>query len=516
MPTINAGTSPTISLDAGQRLAFAAGGAGLATVFAVSTPEATYPLGAAPVTIGPFAGARTVSINAERALSYQQLADNPQLFPPVQGVVQDPSTGQQFAGGAPVSGGGIVGVSKIRKLLSAIGQAAYRRVNLSYHGHSIVVGVDANSSGAFNAASLAAWNTQSQAAVLAKVLSAASGGAASSSMIAMGGIIGSLNPLLTLGGGAPAQAVDGLFGPYGTRVTLTNPAHTLSFAAVGTAVRVYCVASGAGSTTPLRWSAPSVSGGVTQTGPSPAASPNPGNTPDGTRTWCEFTIGPVVPGETVSLVGPTSGSYSVYLIDADYKTTPGVTVNRIAQSGATLAGLHAAATDNTDTGGYFGGWLGSGNANVRLGQQQSLSVRVPSDGALLQTEVNDLNEWAQSWNYTLADLQRHLSNYLSYHNTLGLPVLMVLGPIRDPSFSVGTRPYQQTDLIAAYKAVIDAAPNAAYLDLTAEFGGATTAGYALQGAAGLMQDNVHPNQIGHGYFGNRIAQALLAAAARAA
>ncbi|HEY8878286.1 MAG TPA: hypothetical protein VIN03_12020 [Roseateles sp.] len=72
MPTIAAGTNPTITLAAGQKLVFSAGGAGLATVLRVGAlaPLRNMMLGAAPITIGPFGLDHTVSVACERALTY--------------------------------------------------------------------------------------------------------------------------------------------------------------------------------------------------------------------------------------------------------------------------------------------------------------------------------------------------------------------------------------------------------------------------------------------------------------
>lgn len=415
---------------------------------------------------------------------------------------------------ALVSGDGVIyGAPKMRKFLAALGRAAYERVGFLYHSTSLGAGVDAASSGndPYTSTDFAAWDSQSAGALWAKMLSANVGGTASSAGSVIGGTGAANNPIFTYAGGATTQLTDDKFGPAGVRAVLSGAAHTMAFAAVGTAVRVYAVTSGAPSTVQARWSAPSVSGGATQTVAVGPATP----TPENDRTWLEFTISPVVPGETVTLIGPTSSSYSVYYVDRDYKTTPGVTIHRLCQPGASLTEIHAAALDSTDTAALRSSWIGSGATavNRRLGQAQSMSVRVPSDGFILHTDVNDLNEWA-NYGYTLNDLKRHLSNYLSYHAGLGLQGLVLCGPVRDPSFSVGTRPYDQADVIAAYKEVCAASTNAGFMDLTAEFTGATlTARYNAQSAAGVMQDIVHWNKVGHAYAGTRVPRALLSAAA---
>lgn len=407
----------------------------------------------------------------------------------------------------------IVGAPKLRKLLSALGQASYRRVNIGLHSHSIGVGVDATSAGTYGATQFSDWHTQSWAAITAKILSAATGGFGSSAGLCVGGTGNTYNPLLTLGGGAATPTPDALFGPAFWRATMTAPAHTYSFKAVGAYVRVYAVLSGtdlAGAGVQPRWSAPSVSAGATQVIAAPTAALGAALTPAGNRTFYEFTVGPVVPGETVTFIGPTASSWSFYYLDLDYRpSAAGVTIHRLCQPGASLASIHNSALDNTDT---LGPNSGSANATQRLGQAQSMSTRLPLDGVILQSDVNDLNEFGV-WGYTLADMKRHLANYLAYHASLGLPALVICGPIRDPAFNVGSRPYNQDNLVAAYAEAVAAAPNAAFLDLTKEWAGSTiTERYDAQVASGVMQDNVHWNRTGHGSAGMQIGEALLQAA----
>lgn len=418
------------------------------------------------------------------------------------------------------NGSSIVGAHRIRKMLGAIGQSSYRRVNIGYHSHSIGVGVSAGDSGTYNAAAFTLFESRGQAAIIAKILSAAYGGSGTTAGFAMGGTSSGVNPLLTMGGGAGAPSGSSpFFGPSGWTATLSSAAHTLAFTAVGAYARVYCAAGGAGSTIAARWNAPSVSGGATQTATLPAESPNPGNTPAGDRTWYEFTIGPVVAGETVTIMAPTSSSIRIYYVDTNYlPDTAGVSVHRLARPGAMLTGLHGASLDATDTLGPASSWIGtdaSANGLIRAGQKASMSVRVPQDGIILQTDVNDMNSYL-TYGYSLADQKRHLANYLTYHAGLSLPVLCVFGPIRDPALNDAGTPYTQDELIAAYKETVDASTNGAYIDLTAEWpGGTTQARYEAEYASGLLYDTVHPSAYGHGYFGSWIAQSILSAASGA-
>lgn len=433
---------------------------------------------------------------------------------------EDGSIRSLVDGSGNVVAPGLYGASRIRKMLAAIGQASYRRVNLGYHSHSIGVGISAGDSATYDAAAFTLFESRSQAAIIAKTISAAYGGTGSTAGFVMSGPASGANPLLTMGGGASAPSHSSpFFGPSGWTATLSSSGHTLAFTAVGAYARVYCAAGGAGSTIAARWSAPSVSGGATQTATLPAASPNPGNTPAGDRTWYEFTIGPVTPGETVTLMAPTTSSIRVYYIDTNYlPSTAGVTVHRLSRPGARLTGLHAAALDATDTQSPNANWIGtdaSANGLIRAGQAASMSVRVPQDGVILQTDVNDMNSYL-TYGYSLADQKRHLTNYLNYHAGLGLPVLCVFGPIRDPALNDAGTPYTQAELIAGFRDVVESSTNAAYIDLTSEWPGSNIqTRYDTQAAGGLLYDTVHPNALGHGYFGSWIGRALLQAASSA-
>ena len=292
---------------------------------------------------------------------------------------------------------------------------------------------------------------------------------------------------------------------------MNAPGVTCSFVAVGTSIRIYGLATAAGIA--ARWNAPSVSAGATQTAAVAGSSALPSS-----GVWYEWTITGVTPGETVTLMGPTSGAYTVSMVDMDYRTDAGVTVHRMCVSGASAVSIHAAHLDSTDTLGPDVTWIGSSPTavNNRLANAQSMSTRVTGlAGIIVQTDANDLNDWSlttgSAWAYTLADHKRHMANFLTYHASLSLPVLCVFGPIRDPSFATGDRPYDQAQLIAAKKEAVAESTNGAYIDLTDEFTGATLAArYAANQS--LLNDIVHPNKPGHGYFGGRIAAALRNAA----
>lgn len=413
------------------------------------------------------------------------------------------------------AGPDLIGASKISSFLSSIANAVYGRVNIAVHSHSIGMGVNATDSVVYNAANMLLWNDKCQYAVMTKRLCTVLGGSPSSSSQSM--VSGSAsprttNPLFTVGGGAVAAAASWSNGPGGWRINFTAGTHTLSFTAIGQNIKFYGTADATGRQ--LRWSAPSVAGGATQTatGAGSVAYLNGG------AFWYEFIITGASPGETVTLIGPTTGVVTVHMIDPDYKTTPGITLHRACLTGGPLVEIHATALDSSDTAGPNALWLGGTTTTInrRTDQGNSMSMRENYAGIILQTDVNDLNNFdtaGSPWGYTLADHQRHLANYLAYHAANNIPVIVVFGPIRDPAYQPGARPYNQEDLIAAYKATVAAASNAAYIDLTEQFTGSTyTDRYNAQVAAGVMDPNsaiVHPGEVGHAFFGEQIADAIL-------
>lgn len=416
----------------------------------------------------------------------------------------------------------VVGIEKIRPLIAGIARAAYERVAIAMHGTSIEFGVGSNDDPgpALNAADFEQYRTQSFAAVLARLLSPP-GTTPSCAYEPMRGTSGTAttpaggNPLFTPGGGITFSTTTTGAGFSGWRARMGAPGNTCTFTAIGTRFRVYAYT--APGTVQGRWSAPSVSAGATQTVAADGSTATPLGDGGYWYEWSNATD--VVPGETVTLIGPASGMYAVYAVDRDARTDAGLSIHRMAYSAGSATLVHNSHLDATDVAGPDASVLGASAAavNLRLTQAQSLSVR-PSNlcGTILHSDVNDLNTWdaitgggASSWGYTLADHKRHLSNYLVYHASLGLTCLVAFGPVRDPSLPASTRPYDQAQLIAAYKEVVGASSNGAYIDMTAEYPGATlTARYVANQP--LLLDVVHPNKTGHAYWAQRIAQGLRA------
>lgn len=410
--------------------------------------------------------------------------------------------------GLPVGGGAVlVGAEKVRSMLSAIRTASWQRVSLAFHGHSIIAGAYSDD-GVFDYASAQNWRTKSMAAMLSRALNGAVGGAWSSGIEC---ITDPQRGFLTLGGGAAFSPAFSSGGIGGFVCGMTASGYTASFAAAGSTVRVYAYASAAGVT--ARYT---VNGGATQNA---SVAPSTATGYAG-MVWYEFTITGLTAGDTVQLMGPTSGAYHIYAVDTNYVTTAGVTVQRLGVSGAAGAQAVAAYLDDTDTQpGSSAFWTASGRAAQRAMQTDSVTTRLGVAGVLNMFDVNDTKTFGDSgngtaWGWTIADHRRHMVNYLNAMASRSLPVVLCFGPLRDPSTtSALSAPYTQVDLINAYKDVADGFATCAYVDLTEEFTGNTLAErYAAQQATGLIFDSVHPGSRGSAYFGaQRIAQALLSA-----
>lgn len=185
-----------------------------------------------------------------------------------------------------------------------------------------------------------------------------------------------------------------------------------------------------------------------------------------------------------------------------------------------MGGVVAAALDNTDTQpADVPNWRGSGNALRRAGQTDSLTTRMDLAGVLCSFDVNDLRTYdSYGYAWTLADHARHIANYLAAMAERNLPVIFILGLLRDPA-TISNTPYTQLDLINLYKAASDASSNAAYIDMTEKITGSTIqqtyANYVAQGGYWLsteLPSPVHPGSSGSANLAARIAKAILEAA----
>ena len=104
MPAIAALASATITIAAGDSLIFLTGGAGIAALQAGSTTVRTFQLGGSLIAVGPFDGPRTLTVSAERTLTYSAVAALLPSEPRAGVIVGTPA--DQVAFGGLVSGGG--------------------------------------------------------------------------------------------------------------------------------------------------------------------------------------------------------------------------------------------------------------------------------------------------------------------------------------------------------------------------------------------------------------------------
>ena len=419
--------------------------------------------------------------------------------------------------------GGLANPVKLRSVLATLAKASWRRVNIGFHGMSLIVGYGAEDGTPGNSlTNLRHYRQRSAAMVMGARLNAALNGNAqnygrgvNTVAVTADGVVSGFFSL----SGATLGGQYGAAGPDGRIVALPGSAsaNSLSFvvqdAPAGTVVRVYGLFTGVAPTGQY-----ALSGNNTQARTDVAtAATTAAPLPQGNAWWYEYNI--TLPnasdsstGTTVTLYGSNAatGSISVYAVDFDHKTTPGITVHRLACSGRNLIQVAAGALDNTDSVSGMTSWTGSGNANKRSGVMDSLTTRLALDVALCSFDVNDIMAHSTR---TLADWKRHIANYLAAMSTRSIPVIFVLGTLRDPSLYAGAA-YTQDELIAAYKAAADASSTASYIDLTDEYTGSVTTRHAAQitDASMFVSDLLHWSSSGHAYYGSRIAQALLSAA----
>lgn len=418
--------------------------------------------------------------------------------------------------GDVVGGGGavLVGAEKVRSMLAAIRTGGHTRVNLAFHGHSLVAGMGVNGDILFSLSAAQQWRLKSMPAMLGRALNGAVGGEWSPGFETMAD---PQRAIFTLGGAAFVSVYGG-GGPNGNVISINAATDTAAFAAQGTAVRVLTYASGAGVVARYQ-----INGGAVQ---NVAAAPN---NPTGfvssgnTLVWYDFTISGLTIGDTVTLLGPASGSatnnYRVFAVDPAYVTTPGVSVHRMAFSNMLGAQVVAAYLDNTDTLPATS-WLTLPSASaLRDMQTDSLTKRLGASGVLNMFDVNEhlgYDYSGQAWGWTLATKRRHMQNYLNAMDAREMPVVLCFGPFGNPAgASRVSVPYTQLDIIDTYKELAELSNNTAWIDLTESSVGSTPAEkYADQQASGLVLagDNLHWNAAGAAYFGaQKIAKALLSA-----
>lgn len=430
----------------------------------------------------------------------------------------------------------ILYASKISGLLAAMKSSNTQRVSIPVHSMSIAVGAGTKGPTSSDYGEVE-FSTLSIYAKASAQLNTARGGAFARGIETISSLSGD-NPFFTRGGGATVLAKQAsVGGTCGQAVSLAGGGTaTVSFpmtsAAAGQVVKLYGYTTGNVAGVIPRYS---LSGANTQaTTALPASTTaNPVSNPAATLGyfWYETTLTMANAGTTtVTLLAPTAAgqSFVIYAVDPDYKTTPGLTFHRASQAGETIATNIGASIDDTDTLPAGGNWqTGANRAAFRSGQTDSLTVRLGAAGVIAGADINDIlaysnNAGAYAYGWTIADHTRHLTNYVNAMASRGLQVLFVLGGLRAPDtpaiVSGAGTPYTQTDVINAYKAVAAASTNAAVLDLTARFSGATE---ALKFAAQTSNPSdwlavespryVHPSAQRHASDGAYIATQIAAA-----
>lgn len=422
----------------------------------------------------------------------------------------------------------------VSSMLAAMKATNALRTHVGWHGMSISVGAGV---GDFvDPVWRSAIQTDSMPAKFSAAINTAKGGTFRTGVEFISATAGdntTPSAFYTLGGGATMNArFSGYHGAAGTTVSLgqANTA-TVTFSITSTAanhvVRVY----GYVNTNIGQAARYSLSGANTRAlGDAPAVTTAAPMAVAG-RYWYEFDITLTNTGTTtVTLQGPSGaagvGGWLFAGVDPQYdNTTPGLTVHRLSQSGQTLATLVAGSLDSTDTQPAAAtGWLGAGNANGRSDQTSSITSRYGLSGVFAGADVNDIISFgsgagAYNYGWTLADHTRHLTNYVNAMAARSMPVIFVVGHLRHTGTPAMTgNPYTQSDVIAAYRSVAQASSNAAFIDLSAQWGtGTEQARYDAMVAdtsrwvASEAPRYVHPGTTGHAFYGNYIANAIQAA-----
>jgi hypothetical protein len=407
----------------------------------------------------------------------------------------------------------------ITPMLAAIKAAGTgTRFVANWLGMSIIAGVGANNSTSFGSS---AARTSSIAPLVGANLTAALGGVQSLGMEEVG--YSSASSLWSYTG-SPVVTTFGSQGPNGYEVSLSgagaqSASITVTSTRVNQTVRIYSrVVGGAGVITPRFQLAGANVSGPGNLPASSAADPLPA----GTSWWYETNITLASIGTTTITLLPsiTAGhNWAIRGADLDYYiTSAGFTVHRLARSGMGMGDLLAASLDDTDTQ-PAGNWIGNPNLTRRQGQALSMTSRITGAGFdWVSTDVNDIQHYA-SYGYTLADIGRHLDNFIADQLAKGRYTLFVAGlGLRNPSSYTGSPPYTQADIIALIRTKCAASARCGLIDLSLAWSGNTLQEkYNAQVAdtsrwlAAEGPDYLHPSQLGHAYFASQVSGSLLAA-----
>ncbi|RZL39233.1 MAG: hypothetical protein EOP35_04140 [Rubrivivax sp.] len=431
--------------------------------------------------------------------------------------------------GTAVYAGAIEGASKIASMLAAMKFSNSQRVAIGWHGMSIDFG--AGSNGSIDNLWHPEYQTLSLPAKFSAAINAARSGAflpGIETVSGAGPVVG--NSYFTLANGAVlGGAGQGLAGVAGQVVGLTaassrSIAFDVTSAGTNQVVRIYGIAAAVGIIPRY-----SLSGSNTLAAtalPTTTSNPIAGTT----FHWYETTITlPLAGTTTVTLLGQSGagGTWYVWGVDQQYAATAGLTVHRLSQSGSISYLLAGGGLDNTDTQpSSYTGWIGASGAAFRASTLDSLTIRPGLAGVIAGSDINDIlaysnNVGAYNYGWSLADHQRHLTNYVNGLAARGLQVLLVCGNLRSPDTPAITTPtvtpYTQRDIINVYKAVAAASTNAAFIDLSYPFYGASeqiTYNNQVADTANWIASEapryVHPGPGKHLYYGNYLAAAIQA------
>jgi hypothetical protein len=234
------------------------------------------------------------------------------------------------------------------------------------------------------------------------------------------------------------------------------------------------------------------------------------------RWWYQTDITLTNAGDsTITILCSSTSGHNLILWGTDpaYRTDAGITIHRLAQSGAGLPGCIALALDNTDTQ-PAGGWIGSGApALIRIDQTDSMTTRLGLQGVFCSFDVNDVTQSAAYT--TIGDQIRHYTNYAQAMLARSVPVIFLAGiSLRNPS-SVSSA-YTQAECIEAARTVARSVAGCTVLDCTRNWGsGSLQDKYDAQvnptsnWIAGESPNYLHPNGAGHTLFGNLAASLVL-------
>lgn len=306
---------------------------------------------------------------------------------------------------------------------------------------------------------------------------------------------GNQQPMWTLGGSASYLTYDSA-GNKGVFAFLNAATKSTTITLTGSTVVIYALASAAGVS--LQYS---IDGGATTAATAAVSNPT------GNLGWQYYPVtisGLSAGSHTITIYGPTSGQ--VCVIAAEGRTTStGVVVHRCGVPAMVLPDMFSAALDATDTAGPAT-WL-TATSTAKAQQAGSLTKLMSSSLVMLMFDVNDMLRGWTTYSYTLADCKRHLVNTLTQLNSLGQSVLVVIGPWLDVAdYQSNGCPFNQNDLARVYREAVAASSNASLIDIR-------TPVYSRQGFSNAMMDGlVHPTALGANALGQKMADAMIAAA----